>query len=294
MAHNHAVTGSWITLPYALSRYQYGVPTTFTFQPNPVPHAALTAAQRLYYLGQAAVHGPTDTVGRFFERLASRAGFCRFFLAAPLWLALPFCLPLLRRYRFAWIALTLAIFATGTNFYPYFFPQYIAATACLFVLLAVLGLGRLGEWKLRGLQTGQLAARSILFLAGAHFLFWYGIHALGGETMVRAMAPYETGSGINFGDPEGRIAINARLAAAPGRHLVFVRYYESHGYHEWIHNAADIDAARVVWALELSADENAKLERYYSDRTVWLMLPDAIPPRLVPYPARVGPFLNVE
>ena len=39
---NHSVTGRWLTLPYLLSRYQYGVPTTFTFQPNPTPHRPLT------------------------------------------------------------------------------------------------------------------------------------------------------------------------------------------------------------------------------------------------------------
>ncbi len=33
-AQNKAVTGNWTTLPYMLSRYQYGVPSTFTFQPN--------------------------------------------------------------------------------------------------------------------------------------------------------------------------------------------------------------------------------------------------------------------
>jgi hypothetical protein len=53
---NHAVTGSWTTLPYQLSRYQYGVPTTFTFQANPVPHRTLTPAQQLDYQAQAAVH----------------------------------------------------------------------------------------------------------------------------------------------------------------------------------------------------------------------------------------------
>ena len=89
--------------------------------------------------------------------------------------------------------------------------------------------------------------------------------------MLRAMTAYETTPGINFGDPEGRVAINRRLAEAPGRQLVFVRYFTTHGYHDWIHNAADIDLARVVWALELTPDENAKLRRYYPDRTVWLM-----------------------
>ncbi len=294
LLHNHAVTGSWTTLPYALSRYQYGVPTTFTFQPNPVPHNTLTEAQQLYYMGQAQVHGGTDTVGGYFERLGSRAGFYRFFFLTPLLLALPFFLPLLREFRYAWIALTILIFALGTNFYPYFFTHYVAAATCLFVLVSILGLERLSEWQIRGWQGGRLAAAGILLLSAAHFLFWYGVHAQGDEQILWTMTQFETAPGINFGDSEGRVAIEKRLAEAPGRQLVFVRYFPTHGYLEWIHNDADIDRARVVWALELSPDENSKLERYYPDRTVWLMEPDAQPPKLVPYPKNHGPFLTVE
>ena len=294
LCHNRAVTGSWTTLPYALSRYRYGVPTTFTFQPNPVPHATLTEAQHLYYLGQADVHGGTDTVAGYFERLVSRAAFYRFFFLPPLCLALPFFLPFLREFRYAWIALTILIFALGTNFYPYFFPHYVAAVTCLFVLVSVSGLRRLSEWKIRGSEAGHLAAVAILLLSATHFLFWYGVHVQGDEQILWTMTAYETVPGINFGDPEGRVAINKRLAEAPGRQLVFVRYFPTHGYLEWIHNDADIDNARVVWALELSPDENAKLEHLYPDRKVWLMEPDAQPPKLVPYPARHGPFLTVE
>lgn len=290
LLHNHAVTGSWTTLPYALSRYQYGVPTTFTFLPNPVAHNALTPVQQLYCEGQAAVHGPVDTPGRYFARLLSRAGFYRFYFLAPLLLALPFFLPFLRRFRYAWIVAIILVFALGTNFYPYFFPHYIAALTSLFILVSLLALERLCQWK----TAGRLAARWILFLCAAQFLFWYGIHALGDESMLRAMAPFESAPGINFGDPEGRIAINRRLAEAPGRQLVIVRYFSTHGYHEWIHNSADIDRSRVVWALDLSPDQNAKLERYYPDRKVWLMEPDALPPRLVPYPKHSGMFESVE
>jgi hypothetical protein len=39
LLQNRQVTGSWTTLPYALSQYQYGVPTSLTIQANPVPHA---------------------------------------------------------------------------------------------------------------------------------------------------------------------------------------------------------------------------------------------------------------
>jgi len=49
LLQNRAVTGSWTTLPYMASRYQYGVPTTFTFQPNPVPHRPMTREQELDY-----------------------------------------------------------------------------------------------------------------------------------------------------------------------------------------------------------------------------------------------------
>ena len=101
----------------------------------PVPHGTLTEAQQLYYLGQAAVHGDTDTPAAYLHRLGSRIGFYRFFFLAPLCLALPFFLLFLREFRYAWIALTILIFALGTNFYPYFFPHYIAAVMCLFVLV---------------------------------------------------------------------------------------------------------------------------------------------------------------
>jgi hypothetical protein len=282
LLQNREVTGSWTTIPYALSRYQYGVPTTFTFQPNPTPHRELTTQQRLTYEGQAQAHGEdADTPARYFERLGSRALFLRFFLLAPLYLALPAFLVALREYRFVWVLITLLVFGLGTNFYPYFFPQYVAATTCLLVLIGVTGLERLSRLKVRGFLVGQFPARLLVFLCAAHFLFWYGIHLFGSDNMLLAMGRYETWDLINYGDSEGRIAINQRLAQAPGKQLVFVRYGPQHVFREWVHNAADIDGAPIVWALDLGADEDQKLERYYPDRTVWLVEPDARPPRLV-------------
>jgi hypothetical protein len=276
------VTGSWTTIPYALSRYQYGVPTTFTFQANPIPHRELTTQQRLTYEGQAEAHGAdADTTVRYFERLGSRARFLRFFLPAPLYLALPAFLLSLGEFRFRWVAMALLIFGLGTSFYPYFFPQYIAGATCLLLLIAVTGLERLSRLKLRGLAVGQAAARLLVFLCAAHLLFWYGIHLFGSDNILLAMGRNETWDFINYGDSEGRIAINQRLAQAPGKQLVFVRYGPQHVFREWVHNAADMDSAPVVWALDLGADEDQKLERYYPGRTVWLLEPDARPPSLI-------------
>jgi len=295
LAQNKQVTGSWTTLPYVLSRYQYGVPTTVSFQPNPVPHRELTTEQQLDYKVQVLVHGEDpETIGTYFERLAQRVRFYRFFFLAPLYLALPLFLIALREWRYVWVALTLLFFSLGANLYPYFYPHYIAAVTCLFILVSVTALGRLSRVTMCGWLAGQQAVTLIVFLCTAHFLFWYGLHAFENEDLARALVPYETWDLINHGDPEGRRAINNQLAGNPGKQLVFVRYWPKHMFAEWVHNAADIDGARVVWARDLGATENGKLRRYYPDRTVWLLEPDAKPPRLSQYPAesdstRAGP-----
>jgi hypothetical protein len=286
--HAHAVTGSWTTIPYAESRFQYGVPTTFTFQPAAVAHNELTNQQRLTYQGQAEVHGDQpDTLGRFARRWAVRLRFYRFFLLAPLYLALPFFLIRLRERRFLWLAATALLFTLGTSFYPYFFPQYTASIACLLLLAALAGMEGLGRMR-------PEAARVLLFLAGAHFLFYYGLHAMGDERIFLAMRHFESWDYVNFGDPEERIAIDRRLAGIPGNKLVFVRYGPLHQFHEWMHNGADIDRSPVVMALDLDS-ENAKLRQYYPDRSVWLLEPDAKPVRLAPYqPRDDSPFIEVR
>jgi hypothetical protein len=286
LLHDHAVTGSWTTLPYILSRYQYGVPTTFTVQPNPVPHRKLTHEQEIDYEAHRLVHGEgTDTVRGYFSRLAYRLRFYRFFFFAPLYLVLPLFLASLREFRFVWVLLSILIFGMGSNFYPYFHPHYIAAATCLFLLMSVTSLQRLSRIKVCGSPAGREAARIILFLCAGQFLFWYGIHLSGSQQLLEAAGPYETWDYINYGDPEGRIAVGNRLRQMPGKQLVFIQYWPRHLFEEWIHNAADIDAARVVFADDLGSAENQQLRRYYPDRTAWILEPDARPPRLTPYPS---------
>src|ERR1700722_2399213 len=278
LMQNKQITGHWTMLPYQLSRFQYGVPTTFTVQPIPTPHQPLTREQHLDYEQQSQVHGPgTDTFDGYWQRWASRIRFYRFFFLAPLYLVLPAFLLRLREYRFAWVLLTIFLFSLGTNFYPYFYTYYIAALTCLFVLISVIGLERLSRWN-------EQAAQILLLLCAAHFIFWYGLHASRDEELYAAMTPFETWDAINHGDPQGRIAIRRQLDAAPGRQLVFVRYWPRHQFEEWVHNAADIDRARIVWARDLGPEEDRKLLNYYPDRTAWLLEPDAHPPRLQSYP----------
>jgi hypothetical protein len=266
LLQNKEVTGKWTELPYTLSRYQYGIPTTFRFQPAPVPHRALSVEQQIDYETQTATHARPGTV-------AERIPILRFFFLAPLYLALPFFIRWLREPRFLRVLAAIAILVVGTYFYPYFYPHYIAAAMCLFVLISVKALESLARFK-------QEAMYLIVFLCLAHFLFWYGIHLAGNQNVELATSRYESWDELTMGDPEGRIAINNRLSASPGKQLVFVHYFPQHGAMEWIQNTANIDAERVVWAIDLGPEEDANLRGYYPGRNVWLLEPDARPPRL--------------
>jgi len=275
-AQNRAVTGSWFTMPYMESRYQYGVPATLTIQPNALPHRRLTAEQELDYRAQAAVHGPeTDTLAEYGSRLAYRFRYLRFFFLPPLYFAmLPF-LPSLRQWRYAWLAGTALLFALGTNLYPYFYPHYVAALTSVFVLIGIKGLARL-----------QDPSRNYLALScAAGFVFWFGIYASGDKDLL-AMSDFQSWYYINRGDLQGRESVDRMLARETGPQLVFVRYSPAHRFEEWIHNEADIDAARTVWANDAGAEENEKLIHYYPRRKVWLLEPDARPVALVPYTAQ--------
>lgn len=278
LRQNKSVTGSWTTLPYQLSQYQYGVPAALTFQTNPTPHADLTPQQELGYKSQLAFRSSApDTLGSYLERLLYRAGYYRYFFLPPLYLAIVAFIPLMRKWRFAWVGITLAAFALGTNFFPAFQLHYVAAATCLFVLVSVWGMQQIA-------RLCPEAARILLFLCIAHFVFWYGMHVFDTADFSLAVRPYETWDAINHRNPERRIMVNEQLARIPGQVLVFVRYWPRHIFQdEWVYNEADIDRARIVWARDLGDEENKKLTQYYPARSVWLLEPDARPPRLEPY-----------
>jgi len=284
LLHDKKVTGSWTTLPYALCRYQYGVPCTFTLQSNPVPHRALTIEQQTAYEVQSFVHGPsTDTLRTFLERLAGRVRFYRFFFLPPLYLALPAFFWSFRDPRMRYVFFVLLIFFIGTNVYPYFYAHYVAGVTCLFLLVTVVSLECLSQLRISNHLVGPDAVRVILFLCGAHFVFWYGIQLSSNQDFSKKLEQFESWDEVNHADPDGRMGVNAQLAQVLGKQLVFVRYWPKHEVTEWVYNRADIDRQTVVFARDLGSSENEKLRSYYPDRKAWLLEPDVRPPKLSPY-----------
>ena len=255
LLQNKRVTGNWTTLPYQLSRDQYGIPTTFTFQPNPVPHRALSIEQQVDYDAQTDAHKRAS--GGYLAQLGWQARFYRFFFLAPLYLALPAFFFRVRQYH--WVALALAVFWTAEAFYPFFYPHYIAAETSLLLLVSIVSLERVSSFS-------REAVTFILAICLGHFVYWYGFRA---------------GDAIDSNSP-GRATIEERLSAEPGRHLVFVRHSPARSSGDWIQNPADIDRARIVWAIDYGEEDDAALRRYYPDRRTWLVEADARPPHIEP------------
>ncbi len=284
LLQNKAVTHAWSVLPEQLSRYQYGVPASLTIEPNPTPHVPLTPQQKLDYEAQSLTHGPdTDSVSKFLLRLEYRVRYYRFFFFPPLYLTGIAFLFTLRSRRMLWVAGTLAIFALGTNLFPYLLVHYLAAVTCLFVLVSVAGLRQLSLVRLRDAPVGVEIVRVLVALCLAEFLCWYSLHLF--ETPGSyAILQYETWDVINHDNPRRRIEVRRQLAAIPGQLLVFVHYSPHHVYQdEWVWNGADIDASRIVFARYIDATENDKLIRYYPHRKVLLLEPDGESPRLSDY-----------
>jgi hypothetical protein len=275
LAQNHAVSGRWTVPPYALSQYQYGVPAALTFQANAMPHRELTREQDLDYKMQSGFRGSgPETAGSFLVRMEYRVRYYRFFFLPPLYVALVAFLFRLRERRYQWAAGCALLLALGINFFPAYQLHYMAAMTCIFVLMSVAGLEQLARWN------GEAAAM-VLILCVSHFVFWYGVHASSDSPVLRA---YETWDAINHANPERRIEVQKQLEPLSGKQLILVRYWPQHIFQdEWVYNRADIDGARIVWARDLGPDENDKLTHYYAGRQVWLLEPDARPPRLSPY-----------
>ena len=136
--------------------------------------------------------------------------------------------------------------------------HYSSPGGALFFLIAVMALRRLNDWKWRRWAVGRAAVA--ITLASCLFNSW------------NAYADYPRGALNPCGRVKEEFREHARIQYGDGKHLVFVRYRSTHFAQQgWTYNEADMDASSVIWARELSRDENCRLARYYKDRTDWLL-----------------------
>jgi hypothetical protein len=169
--------------------------------------------------------------------------------------------------------------------------HYAAPATGLVVLIVAIAMRRLRLWRWRGRPVGLSIVRLLPMACWAMLLIQIGTGRVEGDVLEQRSWRWPPPGGV------ARARVLSRLRSLGGMHLVFVRYSVKHDAgDEWVYNDADIDASQVVWARELDRDGNAELIRYFGDRRVWLVEPDAPSPLAVPYaeaPARLMRFVQL-
>ena len=263
--HNHAVTGKYSELPYLLSRHEYGVPQTFSFQPAAVPSHALTSEQHGMYEFQRKSHDSISTFTNWAKALPNRFTLFRLYLGialVPILIVLPFC-----RFdrQLVWIIGSIGLVILGGSFYGFTQDHYIAPFIGLFPLLAITAMKRLNEFA-----WGRTAVRLFLMLALCHFMELYVLFAAGNSLPILTGKHKNLSSNANVVTSSPRSRVLNQVARQGGRHVVFVRYLPGHNVlSEWVYNSADIDSSRVIWARDRGPEEDMHLMDTYKGRTAW-------------------------
>jgi hypothetical protein len=155
----------------------------------------------------------------------------------------------------------------------WFYPHYAAPAFPALVAMILLGFSELRHFEWKGRPTGLFLSRAIpigcILMASIPAL----AHALGWR--LSAWPPqWALGIPWNVHSPN----IESSVLAHGKKALVFVEYGANHDVgDEWVYNAPDIDQAPIVWAREISPESDAALVRYFHDRSVWVLKPDARP-----------------
>jgi hypothetical protein len=182
-------------------------------------------------------------------------------------------LPWILRDRKMWFPLVQLLFCVlGSLAVVYFFPHYVAPLTATIFLLVVQAIRYLRLWRNGGRPVGIALSRVIVVCALASI----AVHQTDPMHLPSSSPP----------SPQmvARSRIEAALDELPGQQLVIVNYSETHYVHqEWVYNKADVDRAKVVWARAIPGMDLKPLLNYFHTRKVWLVEPDASPPRLTPF-----------
>ncbi len=277
MYYNWRVTGHALLFPELLHNRTYSAPPFFVWQdPGPLLHYQNPQFESFYngWARRYSIENSVYNIGSAAKHLVVvlLSKFIYFFFWPDLFVLL-LTVPWLlrdRRLRYLMIQFTLCFF--GWFSVVWFLPHYAAPATAIIFALVVQAARHLRRWEYRGRPVGIGLTRVVVLFAVILSPFLKRDGTLPAVTSKLPTISY-------------RAKFAANLSAMPGDQLVLVRYGVSIDSGEWVYNSADIDHAKVVWAREIPNMDLRPLLNYFSGRQVWLVEPDAIPPRMTPYTA---------
>jgi hypothetical protein len=277
---NLRVTGNPLRMPYMVYEATYPIVPPFLWQrlrPEPVYRNKEIRAEHTqweldYYEAQRTLGGLL--VWGIGKILVLGVGYFSLWgLVLPL-VALPFIVKNDKWMQFA--LLTCGLFVAGLLLVTWLQLQYAAPIMCLVLLLAVQSMRHMRLWRWRGYSIGRM-------LLGASFVLCVVSVLNFGKAVARQSTIDQTDWSSQ------RAHLLASLEQDGQRHLVIVKYGAEHPpQHEWVYNDADIDNSPVVWARDMTADQNLELVDYFRQRRIWFLEVNDGPPKLVPYTTSTG------
>lgn len=270
--YNWRLTGNPLLLPHVLNTRTYHTTGLFLWNhKKPEMHYRNRQFADFYNGWERENYNNTwADVARVSEEKLIRCGLTYFWVGELLLLpAVPF---LFRDRKMRLLLATFALVTAGAFVVIWSNAHYAAPLTCVIFALTVQAIRHLRTMRIGRRRTGVALSRAIVLL----LVLDTAINTVRG-ICDPLLWPCQ-------GDPS-RAAIAEKLQHTPGKHLIIVRYEkDNHNIHdEWVYNGAEIDSAKVLWARELDAQQNANLFFYYHDCKIWLVTPDSDNTYLAPY-----------
>ncbi len=270
----YRVTGSPFRMAYELNRETYAMGRYFIWQkpwPQKTYNHAKVQAQYERELRESQEN-------RTFRGFLRRARLKFYYFWQVYWVPpLPFALIALpwavrdRKLRVPWVIA--GIFGIGLVVENWAQPHYSGPITALLFLFLVQCMRHLSLFRWRERPVGLAFVRAVTVI-------YIGTVVL---RVAFAAAHIHPELEWQHGDME-RESIVQRLKTLPGQHVVLVSYSPDFDLdREWVHNLADIDASKIVWARDMGPEKNQELLDYYHGRQFWMVHASSAQPQLQHY-----------
>jgi len=260
--YNWRVTGHADLPPYAYDAELHDRAALFVWQtPKPAIHYGNAELESFYNQYERLAYDRSwATVKSVFQDKWEHCSLA--FLWPACWLLVPGVFFLYRDTRFRLLLFSLLATLFGYCLVVWPGPHYIAPAAAILFAAMVQSIRHLRTVRIFRRPIGAALSRVIVLA----LLFDVS------QLVAQRLGDAQGWGGWGLSD---RADLLHDLESKPGKHVVLVRYGPDHSVHEeWVFNAADIDASKVIWARDLPGEINGQLFRYYPDRTIWLATPD--------------------
>jgi hypothetical protein len=268
------VTGSPFTMAYQVNRNAYARDQYFLWlTPRPEPQYRHPLMQRFYDEEFQYFQAGRTLKGFLLHSLDKAAKFWKLYLGPILTMPLLAFPWILRDHKMRFALFASGVFVLGLAAETFYYGHYFAPAMSLLYLVLLQCMRHLRLWRWRGNRVGAAHVGAVPLLCCAMVI----LRVVAVLAHARIEPEYPRGN-LN------RTSVSRTLENLPGQQLVLVHYSTDHiPEHDWVYNAADVDAAKIVWAWDMDKQKNQELLEYFKNRRVWLLEPDQSPPRLSPY-----------